>query len=220
MNIIRSFIQMLLQVIYSLVGDYGLAIIGVTLTTRLLLLPLNLKQRKSMEKQQAVSQKLTEIKEKHKGNPKKINEETQKYMQTNGTGMTGCLLALLQLPIMFALNSVIRNQLVGDTTSFLLPWITSLSIRDPYFILPFITILVQLLPQLFPYLPCFKQLKLPKSNGGMILYLVFMNGIFTVSIPSGIGLYWMISSFYTFIEQLIYHLISIRKIKAKEKEFA
>lgn len=212
MNIIRSLIQMLLEGIYALVGDYGLAIIGVTITTRLLLLPLNLKQRKSMEKQQVASLKLNEIKEKYKANPKKLNEETAKFMQTNGTGMTGCLLALLQLPIMFALNSVIRNQLVGDTTSFLLPWISSLSIRDPYFILPFITILVQLLPQLFPYLPCFKQLKLPKSNGGMLLYLVFMNGIFTVTIPSGIGLYWMISSLYTFVEQLIYHLISLHKV--------
>ena len=215
MNIIRSLIKMLLEVIYNFAGDYGLAIIGVTLTTRLLLLPLNFKQRKSLEKQQETSLRLNEIKEKHKGNPTKINEETAKYMQNNGTGMLGCVLALLQLPIMFALNSVIRNQLTGDTASFLLPWITSLSLRDPYFILPIITILVQLLPQLLPYLPCFKQLKLAKSNGGMMLYLVFMNGIFAITIPSGIGLYWMISGLYTFFEQLIYNLISLQKVKEK-----
>lgn len=213
MNIINTLILTILDSIYSFVGDYGLAIIGVTVTVRLLMLPLNVKQHKSMEKQQLASAELAKIKEKYKNNPKKQNEEAAKYMQANGTGIAGCLLLFLQLPIMFSLNSVIRNHLTGTATSVLLPWISSLSVRDPFFILPIVTLLIQLLPQLLPYLPCFAKLNLPKSKGGMVFYLVFMNGIFAISIPSGLGLYWMVSGLYTFVEQLVYNLIALRKIK-------
>lgn len=213
MNIINQIILTILNGFFSFAGDYGVAIVGVTLTIRLLMLPLNVKQHKSMEKQQAASIEINKIKEKYKSNPKKMNEETAKYMQTNGTGMAGCLLLFLQLPIMFSLNSVIRNSLTGQAASVLLPWITSLSVRDPYFILPVITILVQLLPQFLQYLPRFKELYPQKSKGAMMLYLVFMNGIFAISIPSGLGLYWMISGLYTFAEQFIYNLITIKKRK-------
>lgn len=213
MNIINEIIAAILDWFYRFSGDYGLAIVGVTLAIRLLLLPLNLKQHKSMEKQQTANAELAKLKEKYKNNPKKLNEETMKYMQANGTGMGGCLLLLLQLPIMFSLNAVIRNHVNGTVATFLLPWIGSLSLKDPYFILPILTILVQLLPQLFAYLPCFKQLHLQKSKGGMMIYLVLMNGIFAISIPSGLGLYWFVSGAYTFLEQLCYHVLALRKHK-------
>lgn len=213
MNIINQIISSLMNGFYHLAGDYGLAIIGVTLSIRFLLLPFSLKQQKSLQKQQLVSAEVEKIKAKYKNNPKKAQEETARYLQTNGTGFAGCLLILLQLPILYSLNTVIRSHMTGTVTSVILPWITSLSVRDPYFILPAITIVIQLLPQLAAYLPCFQKLNLPKSKGRAMIYLVLINGIFVTSVPSGLALYWTISGLYTLIEQMVYHLIALRRSK-------
>ena len=192
-----------MQVFYAFTGDYGIAIIMITLAIKLLLLPLNIKQRVQLERQKEVSLKVAEIQKKYANNQNKMNEELQKVYVENGLGSMGCLSTLIQMPIMIGLYHGIRNVITEDVTSVLLPWISSLLLSDATGILPIGTLILQVLPMLFPYMPCFEKKQLQKTSIGTIIMLLVMNGMFVFMIPSGVGLYYFVSSLFTVVEQFV-----------------
>ena len=99
----------LLAWLYDLVGNFGIAIIILTIVFRIVLLPLGIKQIKSMQATQALQPKVKEIQRKYKGNKQKIQEQTMKLYQEYGVNpLGGCLPLLLQFPILIAMYSVIR----------------------------------------------------------------------------------------------------------------
>jgi len=203
-NVIADFIGQIVQTFYGLTGDYGIAIVMITLSIKLLLLPLNIKQRRQLEKQKEVSQKVAEIQKKYANNQNKMNEELQKVYAENGLGSMGCLSTLIQMPIMIGLYHGIRSVITEDATSVLLPWISSLLLSDATGILPIATLILQVLPMLFPYIPCFKKKQMQKTPMGTILMILIMNGMFVFVIPSGVGLYYLVSSLFSLIEQLFF----------------
>ncbi len=100
----------LMQQIYNLVNDYGLAIILFTVLTKVLLFPLTLKQQKSSAMMQQIKPKMDEIQQKYANNREKLSEETMKLYQEYGISPTGgCLPLLIQLPIIFALYQIIEK---------------------------------------------------------------------------------------------------------------
>ena len=204
MNVIADFIGQIVQVFYAFTGDYGIAIVMITLAIKLLLLPLNIKQRAQFKKQKEVSQKVAEIQKKYANNQNKMNEELQKVYVENGLGSMGCLSTLIQMPIMIGLYHGIRSVITEDVTSVLLPWISSLLLSDATGILPTGTLILQVLPMLFPYMPCFDKKQLQKTPIGTIIMLLVMNGMFVFMIPSGVGLYYLVSSLFSVIEQFVF----------------
>jgi len=176
----------------------------ITLAIKLLLLPLNIKQRAQLEKQKEVSQKVTEIQRKYANNQNKMNEELQKVYAEDGFGSLGCLSTLIQMPIMIGLYHGIRNVITEDAKSVLLPWISSLLLSDATGILSIGTLILQALSMLFPYMPCFEKKQLQKTPVGTIIILLVMNGMFVFMIPSGVGLYYLVSSLFSLIEQLVF----------------
>ncbi len=95
--------------IYNIVPNYGIAIILLTLAIRLLLLPLGIKQIKSMQHMQALQPKLKELQKKYKNNKQKQQEEQMKlYKEAGVNPLGGCLPMLLTLPFLFAMYAVIR----------------------------------------------------------------------------------------------------------------
>jgi YidC/Oxa1 family membrane protein insertase len=99
----------LLAWLYDLTGNFGFAIIILTIVFRVVLLPLGIKQIKSMQAMQALQPKIKEIQKKFKGNKQKIQEQTMKLYQEYGVNpLGGCLPLLLQFPILIAMYSVIR----------------------------------------------------------------------------------------------------------------
>jgi YidC/Oxa1 family membrane protein insertase len=95
--------------IYDIVGNYGVAIIVLTLVIRLILFPLGIKQIKSMQAMQSIQPKVKELQKKYKGNKAKVQEETMKLYQEAGVSpFGGCLPLLLQFPILIAMYAVIR----------------------------------------------------------------------------------------------------------------
>jgi YidC/Oxa1 family membrane protein insertase len=99
----------LLAQLYDLTGNFGFAIIILTIIFRVVLLPLGIKQIKSMQAMQALQPKIKEIQKKYKGNKQKIQEQTMKLYQEYGVNpLGGCLPLLLQFPILIAMYSVIR----------------------------------------------------------------------------------------------------------------
>ena len=209
MNVIADFIGQIVQGFYGLTGDYGIAIVMITLAIKLLLLPLNIKRRAQLEKQKEVSQKVAEIQKKYANNQNKMNEELQKVYVENGLGSMGCLSTLIQMPIMIGLYHGIRSVITEDATSVLLPWISSILLSDAAGIFPTGTLILQMLPMLFPYMPCFEKKQLQKIPIGTIIMVLVMNGMFVFMIPSGVGLYYFVSSLFTVAEQFIFHLKSM-----------
>jgi YidC/Oxa1 family membrane protein insertase len=99
----------LLARIYDFIPNYGLSIIALTVLTRLVLLPLGIKQIRSMQNMQAIQPKVKAIQQKYKGNRQKQNEEVMKVYQEAGVNpLSGCWPMLLQLPILVTFYSVLR----------------------------------------------------------------------------------------------------------------
>ncbi|HEX9376118.1 MAG TPA: YidC/Oxa1 family membrane protein insertase [Actinomycetota bacterium] len=95
--------------LYDLVPSYAVAIIVLTVVIRLLLLPLGIKQIRSMQEMARLQPKVKAIQQKHRGNRAKLNEELQKlYREHNVNPLAGCLPMILQLPVLIALYSVLR----------------------------------------------------------------------------------------------------------------
>lgn len=106
--------------IYTFVQSYGLAILLFTLVIRIILLPLSVKQQKSMVSTARLQPKIKELEKKYKNDRQKQSEELMKLYQSEGVNpASGCLPMLIQLPIIFGLYSVINrplSYLVGLTT--------------------------------------------------------------------------------------------------------
>jgi len=99
----------ILAQIYDVVGNFGLSIIVLTVLIRLVLLPLGIKQIKSMQHMQAIQPQIKALQKKYKGNKQKIQEETMKLYRDAGVNpLGGCLPLLLQFPILIAMYSVLR----------------------------------------------------------------------------------------------------------------
>lgn len=112
MEYIKIAIGWLLNFIYGFVDNYGVAVILFTLVIKILLLPLGLKQQKSMTAMQMVQPKLKEIQERYKNDQNLLSQETMKlYKEYKISPMGGCLPLLLQLPILFALYRVLYQPL-------------------------------------------------------------------------------------------------------------
>ncbi len=102
----------IIQQIYNLVANYGLAIIIFTVLIKLILLPLNVRSQKAMKKQQAIQPVLAKLQEKYKNDQEKLQREMMKLYKDNNISMTGgCLPMLIQMPILIGLYQVIQKPL-------------------------------------------------------------------------------------------------------------
>lgn len=110
MTYIMMALGWILDLFYRLINNYGFAIILFTVFVKLVLFPLDLKQRKSMAKTQKIQPLLNEIQKKYANDKEKCNQETMKLYQRYGINpMGGCLPMLIQLPIIFALYWVVKK---------------------------------------------------------------------------------------------------------------
>lgn len=213
MEILAQIFEIIINWIYGFTGDYGVAIVIITIAIRTCMVPFNIRQRKQMEKQKEISKEVELIKAAYGKNKEKLNSELQKVYQKNQTGMGSCLLPFIQLPIMYGLYSAIRMITLAGATTILLPWVASILVRDHMLILPIATIVVQVLPQTYPYLRFFKDLELQKASLPTIMILLLTNSLFVFAIPSGIGLYYFVSGVFTALEHLIVNFIEVHKRK-------
>ena len=109
-DIINVPLGYLFRGIYTFVGSYGWTIILFTIIIKLILVPLNIKQQKSMKKTQAIQPRLMKLQEKYGQDKEKLSQETMKLYQEAGVNpMGGCLPMLIQFPIIIALYNIIRK---------------------------------------------------------------------------------------------------------------
>ena len=214
MEILAQIFEIIINWIYSFTGDYGIAIVIITIAIRTCMIPFNIRQRKQMKQQKEIAKEIESIKAAYGKNKEKLNSELQKVYQKNPTGMGNCILPFIQLPIMYGLYNAIRMITLAGATTIVLPWVTSILVRDHMLILPIATVVIQILPQTYPYLRFFKDLELQKAPLPTVLILLLTNSLFVFAIPSGIGLYYFVSGVFTTLEQFIVNLAEVQKRKA------
>jgi YidC/Oxa1 family membrane protein insertase len=131
---ISTYLMMpLFMMLHSFIFNWGLVIIVFSILIKAITYPFSRGQMNSMRKMQALAPKLAEIKEAHKDDQKKQQEETFKLYRTYGVNPAGgCLPLLLQMPILFALYAVLRNVIELRQAPFF-SWIQDLSLPDGLF---------------------------------------------------------------------------------------
>ena len=209
-----------MQWIYSVVNNYGLSIIILTLLIRLCLLPLYAKQIKNSAKMAEIQPKMKEIQAKYANNREKLNEEMNKLYEQAGTKPTsGCLPLVIQLPIIYGLFALLRSPLTYMTSSNMVAavhesffWINDLSQPDAW-ILP-------ILAGVTTYFTSAVAMSSAESAGGMMNgmkyfmpVIIFLMGR---SFPSGLALYWTIGNCFMIVQSYIFNK-KRKKQKAQEE---
>ena len=102
----------ILNFIYEIVNNYGIAIILFSILVKLLMLPISIKQQKTMKKSVKIQAKMKEIQLKYKNNPEKLNQETlELYKNENMSPFSGCLSGIVQIVLLFAVFYLVRSPL-------------------------------------------------------------------------------------------------------------
>ena len=101
-----------LNFLYTYLGNFGLAIIIFSIIVKLVLLPMTIKQQKTMKKTARIQEKLKDIQDKYKNNPEKLNQETiDLYRRENMSPFSGCLGAIVQIILLFSVFFLVRSPL-------------------------------------------------------------------------------------------------------------
>lgn len=210
MNIISEVLKNLLDYFFNLTGDLGIAIILLTILVKFLLIPISFKQKIGMQKSQKISLELEKIKEKYKNNKKKLEQELQKHYEKSARGALGGVITLLQLPIIYALYHAVLSMNFQAGT-ILVPWVANLNMSDGAFIIPIIYVMTSLSSNIIYYIPFLRisaQAKLSKVN---IIITSIMGILITIKAPIAICLYFIASSLFSFVEEIVFRIYFIRK---------
>lgn len=120
-NFISDFFLIVLKGVYGLVKDYSVAIIVVTIAMRLLMLPLDLRQKNSSRKMALIQPQVESLKKRYAGNPQQLQKKTQELYRKEGVKpLAGCLPMLITLPIFFAFFGAMRVLAAQETVSLIL----------------------------------------------------------------------------------------------------
>lgn len=202
----------LLLVLYGLVKDYGIAIVLLTLLTKLVTFPMTHSSMKSMNRMRDIQPKIQVLRDKYKSNPKKMNEELMNLYRKEGVNPLnpGCLPIFLQMPIFIALFVVLRKAIeLRGAETILLPWVHDLSKAEVLIQLPFTIPMygsnVALLPIIMAAVTYFQNkmtIKDPNQKAMIYFMPIFMLVLFN-SFSAGLVLYWTLSSAFGIVQQII-----------------
>jgi YidC/Oxa1 family membrane protein insertase len=185
----------IMKVFYSYMGNYGWAIVLLTIVVRIPFIPLINKGQKSMKKMQALQPRMTEIRQKYKKDaPKMQKEMTELYKKYKVNPMSGCLPMLVQIPVFFALYKVLLIAIELRDAPFMF-WIQDLSEKDPYYILPIIMGATMFLQQKMTPTTVDSQQQKIMQFLPIIFTFLFLN------FPSGLVLYWLVSNLLSIVQQ-------------------
>lgn len=201
----------IMKFFYSFLGNYGWAIVLLTVIVRVPFIPLINKGQASMQKMKDLQPKLAEVKEKYKKDPQRLQKETMElYKKYKVNPMGGCLPLLLQIPVFFALYKVLLIAIELRGAPFI-SWLTDLSAPDTLF---------GHIPEWFPLIGSFAvgplpiamgvttviQQKMtptsldPAQNRIMMLMPVVFTFIF-FNLASGLVLYWLVNNILSIAQQ-------------------
>lgn len=182
----------------ALTGNYGLAIILLTVAVRVVILPLTIYQTKAMKRMQEVQPLMKEIQAKYKDQPEKLNQEMMGLYRNHGVNpFSGCLPLVVQMPFLYAIFAVLSTFTNVADPSFL--WIPDLNMKDPTMVLPILTTVTMFVQSWLSGMG-------NDPNQKMMLWLMpLLFGYISFQMPqSGVVLYWVVSTLFGLAQQAIY----------------
>lgn len=216
--IIYNFSQVIIWLSNLFGGSYGVGIIAFTLIVRIILLPVTYYQTKSSRKMTDVQPQLKALQEEYSSKDaetqEKLREETSKLYEEAGVNpAAGCLPLLIQMPVLIALYQSISRTDVLRTGDFL--WV-NLGSPDPYFIFP---ILAALLTLATSKLASMSQTVSNPTTSIMTYMMPIMILFISVSLPSAVSLYFVVSNGFSVIQTLLFNNpFKIRKERREKEE--
>ncbi|MBI4370569.1 MAG: membrane protein insertase YidC [Elusimicrobia bacterium] len=186
---LKKLVKWTLGAFYKVTGNYGFAIILLTLAFQVVLLPFTLKNLKFSQKMKELSPKIKVLQEKYKNDPQKMNAEMMQLYKSYGTNpLGGCLTMLLQMPIFFALYGALNDSYELYDAPFIL-WIKNLAAQDPTYILPVLMGGAMFLQTMK------SQGTIADPSQKMMMYVMpVMFTFMFFKFPSGLVLYWLTSN--------------------------
>jgi YidC/Oxa1 family membrane protein insertase len=192
---ISRVIMAILNFMHSLIGNYGFAIMIFALLIKVIFFPLSRQMIMSQHKMQMIQPELKKIQQKYKNDQQRLNQEMMHLYKTYKVNpFTGCLPLLIQMPIFFALFRTLTTSIEFRQASFIF-WITDLSLKDPYYVLPISMGVMMLIQSLTTTID-------PRQRLMVIFMPILMVWIF-LSLPSGLQLYWFSYNILTLIEHFV-----------------
>ena len=201
----------LLKWLHSILGNWGVAIIAITIIVKSLMYPLTKAQYTSMAKMRALQPKMAALKEKFGDDRQKFGQATMEmYKKEKVNPMGGCFPILLQMPIFLALFYVFLESTELRHAEFIF-WLTDLSAQDPYYVLPilfgasmFVTQKLQPMTVTDP------------MQQKMMTFMPVIFSVFFLWFPSGLVLYWLVSNLISIAQMLyIYRGMEKKGIKVR-----
>lgn len=182
-----------LETLYRWTGNYGVAIILMTILLQAILFKFTVMQFKSSAQMKKIQPEMKRIQAQYKDNPQALNRETLAlYQKYHVNPLAGCLPLLIQLPIFLALFNALRTSWSLHGAKFIW-WITDLSSKDPYYILPILMGAVMFFQQR-GNLPA----GMDPAQAAMFKYMPLIFTLLFMNFPSGLVLYWLTNSLITF----------------------
>jgi YidC/Oxa1 family membrane protein insertase len=187
----------LLSLYHSYVGNWGLAIILLTLTIKAVFYKLSETSYRSMAKMRKVGPRLKTLKERYGSDKKRMNQAMMELYKTEKINpMGGCLPILVQIPVFIALYWALLETVDLRQAPFIF-WIKDLSVQDPFYVLPVIMGISMLIQQkLNPTPPDPIQAK-------VMMALPFVFTFFFAFFPSGLVLYWVVNNILSIAQQWV-----------------
>jgi YidC/Oxa1 family membrane protein insertase len=184
-----------LQFIHGLVGNWGWAIVVLTVIIKGIFFPLSAASYKSMAKMRVLTPRLMQLKERYGDDKQRLNQEMMKLYQTEKVNpLGGCLPILIQIPVFIALYWVLLGAVEMRDAPWIL-WIKDLASPDPYYILPVIMIASMIIQmKLNPTPPDPIQAK-------VMMAMPFVFGIMFLWFPAGLVLYWVVNNVLSIAQQ-------------------
>ena len=183
----------LLQRFQEATGNYGIAVIALTLLVRLVLAPLGFSQFRALQAQKKLQPKVAELQRKYKDRPEEMQRRLlELYREHKINPLSGCLPLIIQFPVLVGLYQALTRLPQG--ASFLV-W--DLSGRDPFFILPALAALTTYLSM---------KPTLVDARQTQTMYLMSaVTGFITYTLPSGLGLYWVVSNLFSLAQMWVFN---------------
>ena len=233
---IQSGIEYVIIYLYDhVVSNYGVVIILLTITVRLVLTPLTISQTRSMARMQKFQPELQELQKKFKDDKQKLQQETMAFYKKNNVNpLAGCLPLLLQLPVFFALFQALRTPSQIVTNVLGVPYIPvylfgniknvianipnikfnflwlNLNERDPFFILVILMVATMFLST---------KMTTTDPKQAMITYAMpVVFGVISWNMPSGILIYWVTTNVWSIGQQYIVNKLVKKEFKKTEEK--
>ncbi|GAB6091061.1 membrane protein insertase YidC [Spirochaeta dissipatitropha] len=213
----ENILKVMLETIYRFVPNYGVSIVILTVLVKLLLWPLTKKSFESNAKSQALQPKITELREKYKDKPEKMNQELMALYKKEGVNpIGGCLPLVLQMPLLLAMFGLFNNHFDLRGAVFISGWINDLAAPESifyfgeYFSLPILGWTdIRLLPILFVSSQILTSKYTQPAGGGgnsqakmLTTFMPIMFFFILYNMPSGLLVYWIITNILSVVQQL------------------